>query len=215
LLNRAYAEVAEHYGCLIDPARAAKPKDKPRVERVMQYVRDSFWRGRSFASLTDMQTRAISWCREVAGVRAHRSLDGASPLAVFDALEAPALLALPARPFELARWLSPKVAPDCHIMVDKVLYSVPWAHVGARTDTRVSETTVAVHVAGKLVKTWPKAARGPAPTRRTIHRRRSLSSPGIRSGAGPEHGIWVATSPSWWRPCSRCKPCTGCARPKG
>jgi hypothetical protein len=37
---------------------------------------------------------------------------------------------------------------------------VPWAHVGARTDTRVSETTVAVHVAGKLVKTWPKAARG-------------------------------------------------------
>jgi len=36
LLNRAYAEMAEHYGCLIDPARAAKPKDKPRVERVMQ-----------------------------------------------------------------------------------------------------------------------------------------------------------------------------------
>jgi hypothetical protein len=67
---------------------------------------------------------------------------------------------LPARPFELARWLSPKVAPDCHIMVDKVLYSVSWAYVGARTDTRVSETTVAVHVAGKLVKTWPKAARG-------------------------------------------------------
>jgi hypothetical protein len=107
LTNRAYAEMAEHYGCLIDPARAQKPKDKPRVERVIQYVRDSFWRGRSFASLTDMQTRAVSWCREVAGVRAHRSLlEGASPLAVFAALEAPALLGLPARPFELARWLS-------------------------------------------------------------------------------------------------------------
>jgi len=160
LLNRAYAEMAEHYGCLIDPARAQKPKDKPRVERVISYVRDSFWRGRSFASLTDMQTRAVSWCREVAGVRAHRSLEGASPLAVFAALEAPALLGLPARPFELARWLSPKVAPDCHIVVDKVLYSVPWTHVGARTDTRVTDTTVAVHVDGKLVKTWPKAQRG-------------------------------------------------------
>ena len=31
LLNRAYAEMAEHYGCLIDPARAAKPKDKALV----------------------------------------------------------------------------------------------------------------------------------------------------------------------------------------
>ena len=67
--------MAEHYGCLIDPARAQKPKDKPLVERVISYVRDSFWRGRSFANLTDMQTRAVSWCREVAGVRAHRSLD--------------------------------------------------------------------------------------------------------------------------------------------
>jgi transposase len=27
-LNRAYAELAAHYGCLIDPARASKPKDK-------------------------------------------------------------------------------------------------------------------------------------------------------------------------------------------
>src|SRR5664279_1390398 len=53
-----------------------------------------------------------------------------------------------------------KVAPDCHIVVDKVLYSVPWTHVGASTDTRVTDTTVAVHVDGKLVKTWPKAQRG-------------------------------------------------------
>lgn len=30
-LNRAFAEMAAHYGCLIDPARAAKPKDKAEV----------------------------------------------------------------------------------------------------------------------------------------------------------------------------------------
>jgi transposase len=30
-LNRAYAELAEHYGTLIDPARAGKPKDKDEV----------------------------------------------------------------------------------------------------------------------------------------------------------------------------------------
>jgi transposase len=31
-INRAYAELAEHYGVLVDPARVAKPKDKPRIE---------------------------------------------------------------------------------------------------------------------------------------------------------------------------------------
>ncbi len=160
LLNRAYAEMAEHYGALVDPARALKPKDKARAERMMPFIRDSFWRGRSFASLADMQARAAAWCLQVAGVRSHRGMDGASPLSVFHAVEAPALLPLPARAFELARWVSPKVAPDCHIVVEKVLYSVPFAHVGKTTDTRVSDRAVAVHVDGVLVKTWPKATRG-------------------------------------------------------
>jgi hypothetical protein len=44
-LNRAYGELAAHYGVLIDPARARKPKDKPRVERQMPYIRDSWWKG--------------------------------------------------------------------------------------------------------------------------------------------------------------------------
>ncbi len=41
-LNRSYAELAGYYGTLIDPARAGHPKDKPRVERMMPYVRPEF-----------------------------------------------------------------------------------------------------------------------------------------------------------------------------
>ena len=159
-LNRAYAEMAEHYGCLIDPARAEKPRDKPRVERMMPYVRDSFWRGRTFGSVIDMQARAVAWCTTVAGTRAHRSLGGAQPLALFEAVEAPALLALPPAPFQLARWLAPRVAPDCHVNLDKVLYSVPWVHIGKRVDARVTDILVEIFCDGQLIKTWPRAGRG-------------------------------------------------------
>ena len=159
-LNRAYAEMAAHYGCLIDPARASKPKDKPRVERMMPYVRDSFWRGRTFGSVPDMQARAVDWCLGVAGTWPHRGLDGAQPVEVFRAVEASALLPLPAAPFELASWYSPKVAPDCHVNVGRVLYSVPWAHIGKRVDARVTDTLVEVFADGQLIKTWPRAARG-------------------------------------------------------
>jgi transposase len=76
-INRSYAELAAHYGTLVDPARRGKPKDKPRVERPMPYVRDSFWRGREWASLQQMQAAAITWCREVAGRRSCRPLAGA------------------------------------------------------------------------------------------------------------------------------------------
>ncbi len=49
-INRSYAELAAHYGCLVDPARSRKPRDKAQVERPMPYIRDSFWRGREFTS---------------------------------------------------------------------------------------------------------------------------------------------------------------------
>ncbi len=214
LINRGYAEMAEHYGCLVDPARAVKPRDKPRVERMIQYVRDSFWRGRSFASVADMQARAAVWCAEVAGVRSHRMLAGASPLAVFDALERPGLLALPDRPFELARWVSPKVAPDCHIVIDKVLYSVPWKHIGVRTDTRVSEATVQVHSPASWSRPGRGRSTGGAPTRRTTRRRRSRSSPATRCGAGPGPASSGRTSPSSSRACSWSRRCTGCGPPR-
>ena len=44
-INRSYAELAAHYGCLVDPARSRKPRDKAQVERPMPYIRDSVLAG--------------------------------------------------------------------------------------------------------------------------------------------------------------------------
>lgn len=159
-INRAYGELAAYYGCLVDPARVLKPKDKPRVERPMPYVRDSLWRGREWRSVEHMQADALAWCVEVAGRRHHRSLEGAQPLVVFETLEAPALGGLPAAGFELARWSRPKVGVDCHVKVAKALYSVPWRHIGRPVDAREGERTVEIFVDGQVVKTWARIERG-------------------------------------------------------
>jgi transposase len=159
-LNRTYAELASHYGLLIDPARARKPKDKPRVERPIPYVRDSFFAGRDFPSLEAMQQAAVTWSLEVAGRRACRPLGGAQPLVVFQATEQPALLGLPLEPYELAAWATPKVAADCHISVDGALYSVPWRLVGRHVDVRSTPRLVEVFCDGELVKTHRRAQRG-------------------------------------------------------
>ncbi len=159
-INRAYAEMAEHYGCLIDPARALKPKDKPRVERPMPYVRDSFWRGRTSDDIDHMQTAAVTWCTTIAGRRRHRSLDGAAPAVVFAAVEADALMTVPVEPFELAAWSTPKVHPDCHVKVGKALYSVPWRLIGSTVDAREADRTVEVFLGATLVKTHVRVERG-------------------------------------------------------
>jgi transposase len=159
-LNRSYAEMAAHYGCLIDPARALKPRDKARVERPMPYVRDSLWRGREFGSLEQMQAEAARWSLEVAGRRACRPLEGAAPAAVFEAVEKDALRPLPAGPFTLATWATAKIGPDIHAQVDKVLYSVPWRHIGKTADVRITGAMVQFFIGGDLVKSHPRKIRG-------------------------------------------------------
>jgi transposase len=159
-INRSYAELAAHYGTLIDPARAFKPKDKPQVERPMPYVRDSFWRGRDFTSLAQMRAAALVWCVDVAGARACRPLEGAAPVAVFDAVERDALAPLPSAPFVLATWSSARVGPDIHATVAGTLYSVPWRHIGDRLDVRSTESMVQLFHHGQLVKTHPRKDRG-------------------------------------------------------
>ena len=104
----------------------------------MPYVRDSFWRGREFASLEGMQAEAARWSAEVAGRRACRPLEGAARPAVFEAVERDALRPLPAGPFVLATWATAKIGPDIHAQVDKVLYSVPWRHIGKTADVRIT-----------------------------------------------------------------------------
>jgi transposase len=159
-INRSYAELAAHYGVLVDPARRGKPRDKARIERPMPYLRDSFWRGRQFASLPAMQAAAVVWCRDVAGKRAHRSLSGAAPGSVFVAVEAQTLQPLPARPFVLATWSTAMVGPDIHAKVGKTIYSVPWRFIGQRVDARETFTIVQIFHNGRLVATHGRKVQG-------------------------------------------------------
>jgi len=159
-INRAYAELAAHYGALVDPARAFKPKDKARVERPMPYVRDSFWRGREWASLEAMRADARRWSAEVAGARECRPLEGAAPAAIFAAVEAAALAPLPAAPFVLATWSAAKVGPDIHAKVGATLYSLPWRYLGERVEARSTTAMVQFFRNGELIKTHPRKERG-------------------------------------------------------
>ena len=157
-LNRAYRECAEHYGAIVDPARAAHPKDKPRVERAVPYVRDSFWSGRSFQSFDQIVSEALVWSRDTAPSRRHR-VHGIPVGELFDEHERPALLPLPGWPFALIDWHEVKVHPDCHVAIERVLYSVPWQHVGKTLQAKVSPSLVELFDGDTLVKTHVRDGR--------------------------------------------------------
>ena len=65
-LTRGFLEYSQHRGFITDPARVRQPKDKPHVERGVQYVRERFFKGAEFRDLTHLREEASRWCRDIA-----------------------------------------------------------------------------------------------------------------------------------------------------
>jgi transposase len=157
--SRAYGELARYYGCLIDPSRVRRPQDKPRVERGVDYARESFFRGRTFHSLQEMREAARRWSLDVAGQRIHGTT-GEQPLQAFRAREQPQLSALPPKPWEAVTWTTAKVHPDCHLQVASARYSVPYGFVGRRLDVRLGRNTLEIYDGATLITTYLRRPRG-------------------------------------------------------
>jgi transposase len=158
-LNDSFREYAESRGFAVDPTRVRSPRDKPRVERCVPYVRSNFFAGEQFRNINECRERAERWCAEVAGSRVHGTTR-LRPAEVFAADEAPKLKSTPDEAFDVPAWTHPKVAPDRHVQVGKALYSVPGELVGRRLDARVDARTVKLYWRGELIKVHPVVAPG-------------------------------------------------------
>lgn len=130
-----WLEYAQARGFATDPARVRSPKDKPRVERIVEYVRGNFFVGEEFVDLADAQARAERWCATTAGLRIHGTIH-ARPAEFFAEHEAKVLLPAPAQPYAVPIYSTVTVHRDYHVQVDKALYSAPKPYLGQRVQVR-------------------------------------------------------------------------------
>jgi len=158
-INRGYEDLANHYGVLIDPARAGKPKDKPRVERMVPYVRSSFWAGRTFTSFDDINRELQNWCLKVAGLRIHGSTRQ-RPFEVFRALEQAVLIPLPPEPYEIATWNKAKIGRDCYFYASGGWYTAPYQYYEKEIMVRITPHLVQAYSDRELIKTHVRVPRG-------------------------------------------------------
>jgi transposase len=153
-----WLDYAQHCGFATDAARVRSPKDKPRVERAVPYVRGNFFAGEHFTGLTDAQARAEAWCQDVAGMRIHGTI-AARPAEVFAEHEAGALLPL-SLPYDMPVFSRVKVHRDFHVEVGRALYSAPKEYLGCHLDARADSALVKLFCRGQLVKVHPRQQPG-------------------------------------------------------
>lgn len=164
VLNRTFAELCDHYGILPDPARPASPKDKGKVERSVQVVRELWKRLTALhpgATLDELNALAAAWAREEYGTSIHGTTSIA-PIVAFDGVERACLKPLPAEPFVPASWTIAKVHPDQFIQVGKRLYGLPAIYIGKQVVVRSTDSIVEIYHEHRLVRSYPAKGRGRA-----------------------------------------------------
>lgn len=159
IFQRSFDEYAAHRGFVIDAAVVRHAKGKPKVERNVQYLRESFFRGEQWIDIEHVRREALRWCTEVAGKRIHGTTRQ-QPLGVFAAAEKSALGPLKATRFDPPTWQQCKVHPDHHIQFDRAIYSLPTEYVGRQLWVRADSKIVRAYSDGDLVRSYARLEPG-------------------------------------------------------
>lgn len=165
-ITAAFLEYSQTRGFVIDTTRVRKPKDKARVERAVQTVRDDYFAGEDLRGLEEARTRGRAWGLEEYGLRRHTRTQRL-PREHFEAEERTVLLPAPSGPYDVPVWAEPKVARDQHAQVAKALYSLPTRYVGKTLRARADRSTVRFYDGALLVKVHPRMPAGKRSTDRS------------------------------------------------
>ena len=126
--NPTLLDFAGYYRYEPRPVAIARGNEKGRVERAVRYVRDSFFAGRPFADVDDLNAQADDWCWGAAADRRCPDQDALTVREVF-AQEASHLLKLPDNPYPVVEQVAVSVGKTPYVRFDKNNYSVPHSHV--------------------------------------------------------------------------------------
>jgi transposase len=151
-LHRTYRELAEHYGCVVVPARPYRPRDKSTAESAVQVAQRwilAVLRHHTFFSLAEAN-EAILVHLDRLNNRPFQKLEG-SRKSQFESIDKPALRPLPPTPYVVGIWKKARVHLDYHVQVDHCYYSVPFTLVREEVDVRLTDTTVEIFHRGKRV----------------------------------------------------------------
>src|SRR6266699_6168005 len=125
------------------PCQVRAGNQKGRVERAIRYVRDSFWAGRAFTTLEELNRQALLWRAQVAHQRRWPGGDHRTVSDVF-AEEQPRLLACPLHPFPTDRIEAVHSRKTIYVRFDLNDYSIPPQGVGPQLTLVASDITVRI-----------------------------------------------------------------------
>ncbi|MBM3779970.1 MAG: IS21 family transposase [Acidimicrobiia bacterium] len=141
--NPRLLELSAHYHFAARPCQVRAGNQKGRVERAIRYVRDSFFAGRTFTTLEDLNRQALVWRDTIAHRRPWPGDDSRTVADAFEE-ERPRLIRLPEHAFETNLVIPIHSGKTIYVRFDLNDYSIPPQAVGRPLTLVASETTVRI-----------------------------------------------------------------------
>ena len=145
--NEQFADFAADMGFVPKVCRVRRPQTKGKVERLVHYVKNNFFPGRSFADLEDLNRQALNWCR-----KADSKVHGTTGKIPLRELEAEQLRELPPRKvMDRYRWELRRVTREGFVSFDGIRYGVPWQYSGKEVQVRLHNDEIEIYCGEVLI----------------------------------------------------------------
>ena len=168
VVNRAYRNLAEHYGFTINPCKPYTPQHKGGVENDVRYVKRSFWpelrerernMGHDIPRFSRAQSSLVEWNNVVSETRKIGKVGSLVP--ELFAKERSLLHPLPSSRWDPLTCAIAKVGMDWRIQFDKAFYSIPYQFIGqqvlvsaTRTTVRIFHDSTEIAVHSRATRAW-------------------------------------------------------------
>lgn len=153
IFNPEMLRFAAHYGCKPRACQPYRAKTKGRVERAVRYLRQSFFYGRSFVDLADINAQCAAWLASIANARLHGTTREAPCVRL--GREQQQLLAMPPSAYVPLISLGRRISRDGFVSYNGNGYSVPDGLPHAEVQVRATLTTVSILQDDQLLAVHP------------------------------------------------------------
>lgn len=155
-INEVFLDMANHYGMVVLPARAGKPKDKAKVERAVTISYQRIFaplRKQTFYSMQELNT-ALQEQTTLLNQRKMQEYE-CSREVLLERDERPVLRSLPAQRYEIKKQVILTVQRNGHVYLskDKKYYSAPPQFVGFKVHVIITSSLVRLYYQGNCIAT--------------------------------------------------------------
>ncbi len=149
VFNTEMLRFASHYGFKLRACRPYRAKTKGKVERTVSYLRSSFFYGRNFRDLEDLNAQLVTWLSGTANRRVHATT-GKIPAERLEK-ERPVLRPVPGDAFVPAVVAGRRLTRDGFVSYNGNAYSVPEGVKSRDVEVRATPGEVRLYSGGRLV----------------------------------------------------------------